>query len=379
MGTGLFLTYWHSMCYLGIEIGGTKLQVGIGTGDEPRLMALHRDEIDRRQGAEAIRRRILDFARPLIAEHHPRAIGIAFGGPIDVQTGRTLKSHHVAGWDNFPLIQWCQDELGLPAAMGNDADLAGWAEAIYGAGKGHRAVFYITVGTGIGGALIYEGKIYTGAHGIAAEIGHLRPGPTAVSPENDLESISAGWGIAARAQTLVREILASRGDFEAGSGDSIRISVWREKWATEELGDVSFSTLNDAAMNLLQRCGNDLDRLTTKMLGEALASGNVIAAWVFARALRTLGWAIAQMITLLAPSAIVIGGGVSLLGERLFFEPLRKEVARYVFPPLADRYVIRPAELGEEVMVHGAILLARQSFETAAGMDVTSHALEQKR
>ena len=367
------------MCYLGIEIGGTKLQVGIGTGEGPPLIALRRDEIDRRQGAEAIRRRILDFARPLIAEYHPRAIGIAFGGPIDVQSGRTLKSHHVAGWDDFPLVQWSQDELGLPTAMGNDADLAGWAEAIYGAGKGHRAVFYITVGTGIGGALIYEGKIYTGAHGIAAEIGHLRPGPTAVSPEEDLESISAGWGIAARAQALVKEVLASRAAFEAGSGEPTLILRWRERWATPECGDVSFFTLHEAATDLLRRCDNDAERLTTKMLGEALASGNVIAEWVFARALQTLGWALAQMITLLAPSAIVIGGGVSLLGERLFFEPLRKEVVKYVFPPLADRYVIRPAELGEEVMVHGAILLARQRFEAAAGKGVTSPALEQEK
>jgi len=374
----LFLCDWHIMCYLGIEIGGTKLQVGVGTGVGPRLMALRRDEIDRRQGAEAIRRRILDFARPLIAEYHPTAIGIAFGGPIDVQTGRTLKSHHVAGWENFPLVQWCQNELGLPAAMGNDADLAGWAEAIHGAGKGHRAVFYITVGTGIGGALIYEGRIYTGAHGIAAEIGHLRPGPAAISPEEDLESVSAGWGIAARAQALIKEVLASHAAFESDSGQATLIIGWREKWATPESSDVSYTTLYDAATDLLRRCDNDVERLTTKMLGEALASGNVIAAWVFARALRTLGWAIAQMITLLAPSAIVIGGGVSLLGEQLFFEPLRREVARYAFPPLADRYVIRPAELGEEVMVHGAVLLARHSFQAATGKVLASPLLEQK-
>lgn len=347
------------MKFLGIEIGGTKLQIGVGTGDGPPLLALRRDEVDRSKGAEAIRRRIVEFSRPLIAEFGPQAIGIAFGGPIDASSGRTLRSHHVAGWEDFPLVEWCRTELGLPAVMGNDADLAGWAEATFGAGKGHRAVFYITVGTGIGGALIYEGKIYTGAHGIAAELGHLRPGPEATSPEQDLESVSAGWGIAAQGQALLRQIQEAR---KAGTAS---IAALRDDLARGglpvDLRD-SPEDWNRAVDDLLNRCGGDLGKLTTKMLGEALAEGNAVARWVFRRAIRTLGWAVAQMITLLAPSAVVIGGGVSLLGEDLFFRPLREEVARYVFPPLCGRYIIVPSSLGEEVMVHGALLAARTRF-----------------
>lgn len=350
------------MTYLGIEIGGTKLQVGVGTGDGSPLLALRRDEIDRTQGAAAIRARILEFARPLIAEYRPAGIGIAFGGPIDAQAGKTLKSHHVAGWEDFPLVGWCQQEFGLPAVMGNDADLAGWAEAMFGAGRGHRAVFYITVGTGIGGALIYDGKIYTGAHGITAEIGHLRPGPEATEPEMDLESVAAGWGIAAQAVTFVKDIMSNRNNGTL-SDDYLKSCLLR--WGlVEEPGILSPQGLNQAAEKLLSRCENDLSRLTTRLLGESLADGNLIAKVVFRRAIATLGWAIAQMITLLAPSAVVIGGGVSLLGERLFFEPLRHQVKRYVFPPLQDQYVICSASLGEEVMIHGATLLARQTFES---------------
>jgi len=356
------------MKYLGIEIGGTKLQVGVGTGDGPPLLALRRGEIDRTQGAAAIRARILEFARPLIAEYRPVGIGIAFGGPIDAKTGRTLKSHHVAGWEDFPLIEWCQSELGLPTVMGNDADLAGWAEAMFGAGKGHRVVFYITVGTGIGGALICEGKIYTGSHGIASEIGHLRPGPEATQPEADLESVAAGWGIAAQAAALIEDIISNRN--EGLLSDNL-VRSYSLRWGfAEALDGVSPERLHQAAENLLSRCGNDLSRLTTRLLGEALAECNLVAKVVFRRAIGTLGWAIAQMITLLAPSAVVIGGGVSLLGESLFFEPLRQQVERYVFPPLKDHYIICSASLGEEVMIHGATLLARKTFETTPDLVV---------
>ncbi|HQF14251.1 MAG TPA: ROK family protein [Thermogutta sp.] len=350
------------MRYLGIEIGGTKLQVGVGTGNGPPLLAIRRMEVDRSKGAEAIRRHILELARPLIAQYHPEAIGIAFGGPIDAAKGRTLRSHHVAGWEEFPLVEWCGSELGLPAVMGNDADLAGWAEATFGAGKGHRTVFYITVGTGIGGALIHEGKIYTGAHGIAAEIGHLRPGLDAYSPKDDLESISAGWGIAAQAEAFINWFLEQRA--AKSPGEHI-VQMVRDRLGLSQEESVSFEELDRAVEDVLSRCNRNLRNLTTKLLGEALADENLVAKAVFRKAIRTLGWAVAQMITLLAPSAVVIGGGVALLGEKLFFEPLRQEVERYVFPVLIGRYSISSATLGEEVMIHGATLLARNAFASA--------------
>ena len=98
-------------------------------------------------------------------------------------------------------------------------------------------------------------------------------------------------------------------------------------------------------------------------MAEAAKAGNKAALAIFRRATQTYGWAIAQMITLLSPQVVVIGGGVPLAGEALFFAPLRKEVERYVFPPLRGTYRIAPAELGEEVVVHGALALARAQAE----------------
>ena len=91
-------------------------------------------------------------------------------------TQSVIKSHQIEGWDNFPLVAWVRDRLGLPAALGNDADVAGLGEALLGAGKGLSPIFYITIGSGIGGGLIVDGEIYRGCGRGAAEIGHLKVG-----------------------------------------------------------------------------------------------------------------------------------------------------------------------------------------------------------
>ncbi|GAB4136563.1 MAG: hypothetical protein Kow0040_22700 [Thermogutta sp.] len=344
--------------FLGIEIGGTKLQVGVGEEGGPPLLALRRADVEPEKGAEGIRARIAEMATPLILEYRPAAAGIAFGGPLDARTGRTLLSHHIRGWEDFPLADWCRETLGLPAVLGNDADLAGLAEARFGAGKGHEIVFFFTVGTGIGGALIHQGRIYGGSRGIAAELGHLRPGPGARNPDDDLESYSAGWGIAKNARVCVTTIL---GDDAASSADEDAVQRWRRRLQWEDLPaseERRSEVFRKAAQELLQLAHGDPAKLSTKLVGEAAGQGNPVAHCVLRRGIRTLGWAVAQMITLLAPSCVVVGGGVSLLGEELFFAPLRREVDQYVFPALLGSYCIVPAALGEEVMVHGAVALA---------------------
>jgi glucokinase len=119
-------------------------------------------------------------------------------------------------------------------------------------------------------------------------------------------------------------------------------------------------TGKEYSADLLHRAGGDLDALTAKMVAQAAADGNEIAREVLNHATQALGWAIAQVITLLAPGVVVVGGGVSLSGEQ-FFAPLREQAARYVFPPLAGSYEIAPARLGELVVVHGALALAAES------------------
>jgi glucokinase len=317
--------------FLGVEIGGTKLQLGVGDGSGPPLVELVRLDVIAADGAQGILTQIRSAARALIAKHAVNHVGFGFGGPIDISGLRTVKSHQVDGWDDFPLAQWCQRELGLPAVLGNDADLGGLAEARYGAGRDHNPIFYITVGTGIGGGFIVDRHVYRGSGHGAAELGHLRPGVKATDRHDTLESHAAGPGIA----------------------------------ATVRLRLAQSSAIDDRdARDLVARCGGNADLLTAKVVGEAAAAGNQLAIAGLEESLQVLGWAIAQVITLLSPAAVVIGGGVSLMGEDLFYAPVRREVARYVFPPFCGIYQILPAQLGEEMVVHGALALAADAAKT---------------
>ena len=102
-------------------------------------------------------------------------MGIGFGGPVDDATRTVIKSHQIAGWDGFPLADWVSDLVGVPAVLGNDADVAGLAEALFGAGKGLSPIFYITVGTGVGGGLIVDGEIYRGVGAAQRRSGTCEP------------------------------------------------------------------------------------------------------------------------------------------------------------------------------------------------------------
>src|SRR5437899_258789 len=164
--------------YLGIEIGGTKLQLGIGPGDGT-LASLWRGTVNVAAGPAGIRRQISAAIPGLLAKtglsfRDIRGVGIGFGGPVDDATRTIIKSHQIDGWDNFPLAEWITEITGWPVVLGNDADVAGLAEALFGAGKGLSPIFYITIGSGIGGGLIFNGEIYRGCGRGAAEIGHLR-------------------------------------------------------------------------------------------------------------------------------------------------------------------------------------------------------------
>jgi len=317
--------------FLGIEIGGTKLQLGVGDGSGGQLAALVRRDVDRQRGASGILHDIEHCGKELLHEHPIQRIGVGFGGPVNSATGVATKSHQVAGWDNFPLAAWCQEKLGRPTVIGNDCDAAALAEAKYGAGRGADGVFYVTVGTGIGGGLVLGGKLHGAGRPAVAEIGHLRPSfdvkySQVGLPETTVESYASGPAIAEGA------------------------------WAF--MGTVLYPGTDVDIADLRARCGNDRNKLTAQIVAAAAADGNRLAKTLLEKAIRVLGWALAQTITLMAPEVIVIGGGVSLMGEKLFFEPLRQMVAEYVFHPLLGSYRIMAAELGEFVVIHGAIALA---------------------
>lgn len=315
---------------LGIEIGGTKLQVGLGR--RPGVIeALERRTVDPGRGAEGVRELIRDASSAALAARSltpadVRGVGVGFGGPVDAEAGRTQASFQIDGWTDYPLADWVRRNLKVEAvSIHNDADAAGLAEARLGAGAGRSPILYLTIGSGVGGALIIDGRIYRGAGLGAAEIGHMNvPGRDGAMPE--LEHVASGWGIARAARTMAAEVVAQ--------GDG-----WE----------------------VLDAAGGDVERITTVMVARAAERGDERSLALLDRACRALAFALRQAVALVAPRRIILGGGVSLIGDRLWFEPLRRLVDAEVFPPFRTAFDIVPAALGEEVVVHGALELARDA------------------
>jgi glucokinase len=314
--------------YLGIEIGGTKLQLGLGRGDG-HLVSLWRGSVNPAEGGEGIRKQIVAAVPELLAKGNLdraqlRGGGIGFGGPTDDPTGTVIKSHQIAGWDGFPLADWVSGLVGVPAVLCNDADVAGLGEALFGAGRGLSPIFYVTIGSGIGGGLIIDGRIYRGVGRGAAEIGHLKVTDrrSGSMQKNTVEGICSGWAI----------------------GSAVRARVAKGDFAGSALGRLPPESLTAVAVAEAARGGDEAARMFLRDTWESLAE------------------ALCQVIVLLCPQRIVIGGGVSLIGEELLFQPLRSMLAQDVFPPFAGLTEIVPAALGEEMVIHGALALARQKI-----------------
>ncbi|MDG2388867.1 MAG: ROK family protein [Planctomycetaceae bacterium] len=307
--------------YLGIEIGGTKLQAAIGKPG--KIEKLIRREVDPDLQADGIREQLSQIVPELCNQYPVQHIGVGFGGPVETKSGVVTTSHQVTGWDKFPLAKWLAEISGVECTVVNDCDAAALAEACWGAGQGASGVIYVTVGTGVGGGYVVDGVLQGTNRPASLELGHLRPGLDSRTPYETVESLSSGRGI----ETRMQQILQERED-------------------DPELLELK-----------LHLMGGD-DRLTAKQICLAAAEGNPVAVEIMKTGCQALGWAIAQSITLLAPECVVIGGGVSLAGDKLFYDPVRKFIEMYVFPRLLDSYRIEPAALGEEVVLHGALQIA---------------------
>ncbi|HZE99361.1 MAG TPA: ROK family protein [Planctomycetota bacterium] len=292
---------------VGVEIGGTKLQAGIGLRDG-KLAALVRRPVDPKRGGAGIREQLPSIVDECVAKaggsfKDLAGIGIGFGGPVDTNRGRVLVSHQIEGWSDFPLREWLQKKVQIPVVLQNDAKTAALAEATLGAGKGLKRIFYITVGSGVGGGLVIDGVPDAGQGLGAGEIGHTWvPDPETGKPDK-LEHVASGWSIGKRgSRRLGRELTGADVAALAEKGDPAALKVVEES-------------------------------------AEALAIG------------------IGNVLALLHPERFIIGGGVSLMGER-WWSPLKRSLAeRYAFAPFAQSYDVVPASLGEEVVVIGAVLL----------------------
>ena len=333
---------------LGIEIGGTKLQLGLGRGDG-RVEALERRTVVPGDGAEGIRAQIVEALGPLLGAGRRRArprrgrrrSGSGSAGPVDADRGVVSTSHQIDGWDRFPLADWLRGRVGVErVSVQNDADTAGLAEARFGAGVGFSPLLYVTVGSGIGGGLILDGKVYRGAGAGAMEIGHLW-----VIDRTDadlgvvtLERAASGWAIAAVGPRLRRAA--------------------RRRGAGRRLGRPP-----------PRRGRPERDhRPGTSPRPPATATARPLL--LLDRAVNAMAHGLAQAVTLVAPHRIILGGGVSLIGEDLWLGPIRDHLDRLVFPPFRGKFDLVAAALGEEVVVQGALALARDALEAAS--DATS-------
>ncbi|MAE64577.1 MAG: hypothetical protein CMJ18_09945 [Phycisphaeraceae bacterium] len=301
---------------IGVEIGATKLLAVLGDGCG-RIEREVRETADHEGGAEAIRDQLRAMVRSLTRTAEVEAIGVGFGGPVDEATGIVVTSHQVAGWDGFPLADWFCDEFGMPCRLGNDTDVACVGESAAGAGRGCRCVFYTNIGSGIGGALVREGELYRGPRG-AMEFGHTWIYSVLDRRWDHVEYLCSGWAIGRRAAGMA-----------AGETSGI---------------------LHDL-------CEADTQRIDAPMVLEAWRRGDPCATTLMDDVLDALCHALCNVVSMLNPDVIVIGGGLAQAGD-LFLDAVRGVVDREVFVPFKDNFRIVPAALGEKAVPVGALILA---------------------
>ncbi len=263
-----------------------------------------------------------ELARKVLQGEQPEAIGVSFGGPVDSQTGRVRLSHHVPGWENYPLALFLQVEFGCPAQVDNDANVAALGEYGFGAGRGCQSLMYITVSTGVGGGWILEGKIWHGVDGMAGEIGH-----TVVDPNGPLC------------------LCGKRGCVERLASGPYLAEDARRRLRNQPKDDA----------RLVELAGGDLGAINGKHVAQAAALGDPLALELLDRAAWALGTGIGNAANLINPGRFILGGGVTQAGER-FWSGVRSAARQTTLPEV--HFEILPAELGDDAPLWGAVSLA---------------------
>lgn len=301
--------------FLGLEIGGTKLQLVLGsaTGD---IQVRQRWEVARAAGAAGIRR-CLEAALPATLVGRTLAgAGVGFGGPVDWQTGRICVSHHIEGWSGFDLAGWLSARLGVPVTVENDANVAALGEARRGAGAGREPVFYVTLGSGVGGGLVTAAGLFHGAKPGEAELGHVRLDRQGTT----VEGRCSGWAVDARIRALQETSPGSR----------------------------------------LAQLAREFPGHEARQLAPALAAGDPTAQQLLQEVAADLAFGLSHVSHLFHPAVIVLGGGLSQVGE-----PLRAAVAAALPGWLMEAFHPGPevalSALGEDAVPVGALLLAAQA------------------
>jgi glucokinase len=322
---------------IGIDLGGTNLKLALLDG-ENRIAARLTVPTGGAEGHDAVIERMIEGTRSLLAQHpeiHVVGIGIGVPGDVDMATGITGDLPNLPGrWRNVAVAPAIADAIALPVGIINDAKAFALAEYRLGAAAGSDTALCVTVGTGIGGAVIAHGRILYGLGAMAGEIGHLILQP---------EGPRCTCGNLGCAETLANG--------PAIVGEAVRRVV---QGFTTALGRMS---------------GGDLDAITPELVARAADEGDPVAIDVIDRAGGWLGITLASAIALLAPEVVVIGGGVAPAGGRYF--RAAEEVAR-AHTGVIDIACIsfRSARLGYEAGVMGAALLGRASAEGNVAAEV---------
>ncbi|QRN84471.1 ROK family protein (plasmid) [Chloroflexota bacterium] len=314
---------------LGVEIGGTKLQLAMGklSGE---ILVTHQGRVKKEQGGEGIRawlkREIPTFIKEQKAKYgQVGAIGCGFGGPMDSKAGQVMRSIQIEGWQDFPIREWFEDTFELPTTVDNDSNAAAWGEYKCGFGRGCQHFFYTNIGSGVGGGFVFNGELFDGQGYGAGEMGQTYVADwTSKTPGavERVENLCSGWAIESRLRT--------------------------PGYIPEE-------------SSLYRKFNSDLTKVTARDLGEAAREGDRFAVAEIGNIARSFGLALSNVLCLSGVERIAIGGGVAKMGDVLI-EPIRQAVHEFEFVSNVGNYEISPCELGDEIVLVGAILRAGERF-----------------
>ena len=302
-------------CILGIDIGGTNFSIGAVSADGSRVAVMQSELTVAEAGADDVLSRIIALAQRVMAETKRLDPGVQFigagagaPGPLDTKSGIVLLTPNL-GWVDFPLRDRLATGLGLPVVIDNDANCAVLGEWWSGAARGSRDAIGFTIGTGIGGGIVIDGRLYHGASDCAGEVGHMTIDSNGrrcgCGNYGCLEAYASGPAIAQRAVEAL----------EAGAESSLR----------------GFAD-------------GDLSAITAQTVYEAAHEGDELARELVHDTAEFLGIGIANLVNIFNPEVVVICGGVRRAGD-LLFVPLRREVAKRAFKPAVAAVKILPSEL----------------------------------
>ena len=319
------------MLTIGIDIGGTKVLAGV-VDPTGRVLVRERRQTDGRSAA-AVEDTIVALVEGFSARYDVAAVGIGAAGFVDASRSTVLFAPHLA-WRNEPLRDAVMGRLGMPVVVDNDANAAALAESRFGAGVGHRYLLCLTLGTGVGGALVIDNRVFRGAHGMAGEVGHIQVVPDGhrcqCGNRGCLEQYASGNALVREARELV----------VAGS---------------------------PVAHTLRELAGSDPAAVTGPLVTQAARDGDPLAVELLADVGRWLGVGLAGMTAAFDPSCIVVGGGVSEAGD-LLLAPARESFSRHLVgrgyrpePPLLL------AALGPDAGFIGAADMARSAARRSRG------------